>query len=138
MKSFFFALLLLFCPFGTIVHTYALETSAQMLPLDNDHTQHKEVEEDTKFSQVFTKMLFMLGITLLIFVIGAYFAKRFLLTQGGLRSTKPGVIQVVEKRSLSQKSTLYLVDIEGERILVAEFPTGGQIIRHMHFDEKKV
>ena len=137
MKSLLLALLFLFQPLSA--QAYAADTAPTVQHVEEVELQQREAEENSGFGQTFTKMLFMLGLTLLIFVVGAYFAKNYLLTLGsGLRSTKPGVIQVIEKRALSQKSCIYLVDVEGERILIAEFPAGGQVIRHMRFDDKKV
>jgi flagellar biogenesis protein FliO len=63
-------------------------------------------------------VLTLVGLLLLLFL-----SVRFLRRLGrgsflGLKSGKS--IQVVEKRALSQKTVLYLVDIEGKRVLLSE------------------
>ena len=103
---------------------------------EDPKTVEKEHEQDAKFGQVFVKMIVMLSITLLLFVVGAYLTKRYLHSPA-LRGQKTGVIQVIEKRSLSNKSAIYLVEIEGDKVIVAEFPNGGSMLRQMRFEEKK-
>lgn len=140
MKTIIFRLLLVFCPLFTAPQLAAdiKAPEAATTPIWSDEQAAKrEVEETSKFGQAFIKMVVMLAVTLLIFVVGAFLAKRYLPMMAGGVISKSGNIKILERRALSAKSCLYLVDIEGDKLLIAEFPNGGQIIRQMHYKAEK-
>ncbi len=71
------------------------------------------------YEPAFGKMLITLfGLIILIFLT-VWMLRR--LSGRGLGKSAPGrTIQILEKRSLSHKSVLYLIEVEGKRLLIAE------------------
>lgn len=68
-------------------------------------------------------MLWGLGLIFIILIALSWLSKRFLANRmAPIRAG--GDIQILDRRTLSVKSTLYLVEIEGARWLVGEGPTG--------------
>lgn len=67
-------------------------------------------------------MLFLLGILIAVVYFTAWFLKR--LTNVRVEQLNASSnIQIVEKRVLSQRTTLFLLEIDQKQILVAETPT---------------
>ncbi|MEI8366320.1 MAG: flagellar biosynthetic protein FliO [Parachlamydiaceae bacterium] len=84
---------------------------------------HPEPEENNKFLVEFLKMTATLGIVIVLILIVAWFLKRMVnakLAQGNNDSS----IIVVERRALSQKTMVYLLEVAGKGIVVAESPHG--------------
>jgi flagellar biogenesis protein FliO len=80
------------------------------------------IETHGSFIGEFFYMLLMLGILISIVMFTSWFLKRMLhsrVEQINAAST----IKVLEKRSLSQKTHLYLIEHEGKSLLIAETPT---------------
>jgi flagellar biogenesis protein FliO len=79
--------------------------------------------EPGKFYAEFFKMMTMLGIIIVFLLLLMWFVKRFLnakITQ----FNKDSPIQVLERRMISQKTALYIVDIHDQKVLIAESHTG--------------
>lgn len=77
---------------------------------------------DGTFIGEFFYMLLMLGLLISLVMFTSWFLKRMLhsrIEQMNSSST----IKVLEKRSLSQKTHLYLIEHEGKSLLIAETPT---------------
>lgn len=73
----------------------------------------------TDLGASFTKML----LTLLVFVIllfGTYWFLRRIIQQKLQKGAADAAIHILEKRMLSPKTMLYLVEVEGKRVLMAE------------------
>jgi flagellar biogenesis protein FliO len=71
------------------------------------------------YEYAFFKMLATLGI-LIIFLVLSFWALRKL-AQGRLRQINQGSsIKILQRRALSNKSTLYLLEFEGKQILISE------------------
>jgi flagellar biogenesis protein FliO len=71
------------------------------------------------FGAAFVKMFLTLFALIFLFGISIWFLKRLVrnrMQRGGVDQK----IQVIEKRMISPKTMLYLVDIEGEKVLFAE------------------
>jgi flagellar biogenesis protein FliO len=75
------------------------------------------------FYAEFFKMLGLLGLIILFLLFIAWFCKRIFnqrLQQGNSNS----VIQVVERRQLTARTTVYVLDVMGKRAVIAETPEG--------------
>ncbi len=70
------------------------------------------------YENAFIKMLLTLGALLVLICATLWAIKRFGRGQFGLGSSR--TIKILERRPLSQKSMLYIVEVEGKRILVSE------------------
>ena len=108
-------------------------------PLENDDPTELErllAEEEGSgsrehFFNEFLNMMVMLGFVLGGMVILAWIAKRFLnvrMQQVNAQSA----IRIEERRSLGPKSMLYLVEIEGHRVLIGETPAGLVRLGQLH------
>lgn len=80
-------------------------------------------KQNDKFLVEFLNMLATLGFVIALILVIAWFLKRFVNTR--LESMNANsAIRVVEKRGLSPKTILYLLEVEGKTILVAESQNG--------------
>lgn len=81
--------------------------------------QVEEVPAPPSYEHALGKMLLtLLGLIVLIFLTVWVMRK---LTSGRVRSMNQNrAIRILEKRPLSQKSVLYLVEIEGKQVLLSE------------------
>jgi flagellar biogenesis protein FliO len=71
------------------------------------------------YEYAFFKMLATLGVLVLFLIISFWMFRR--LTQGRLRQMNQGrAIQVIERRSLSPKTILYVISYSGKEILLTE------------------
>lgn len=88
-------------------------------------------EDRQDFQAKFFKMLTVLSGILLFMIIGAFSLKRLMhsrLTQTNRDST----IQILESRPLSNKTMLYLLEVEGERVVIAETSTSVSLLYSNH------
>lgn len=86
-----------------------------------------------KFWDEFSQMLYYLGMICLGMLVVAWFLKKALHTrmqQMNLTSS----IKILEKRSLSPKSSLYLIDVLGKGVLIGETPGGIHLITELPTD----
>lgn len=96
----------------------------------------KPTEQDNKFFAEMLNMLATLGLIIGLILIVAWFLKRFVntrLEQANLSS----VVKVMERRSLSQKSSLYLLQVENRAILIAESPAGITKLSEFEMEEEE-
>ncbi len=71
------------------------------------------------YGQAFFKMLLTLFGLLILIILTIWVLKR--LSHGKLGGINKGkTIQILEKRAISAKSALYLIEVEGTRLVVAE------------------
>lgn len=99
------------------------------LPMDqtkedfyNHPFMHSESPSQDHFMNEFLNMLVVLTFTLVAMVAIAWSLKRFLYRR--LQQVNMGSgIRIEEQRSLSPRSTLYVVEIEGTRLLLGETAT---------------
>lgn len=81
------------------------------------------------------RMMTALGIILVFLALSYWLLKRFLRH----RQTKGGnaqAIQVIEKRMISPKTMLYLVEVDGKKILFAESHLEIQELGRSELDER--
>ncbi len=95
---------------------------------DDELQQDKNGAQETHFGELLVRMLLILTVTIVALVIISWLAKRFLYSrmQDLNRASR---IQILEKRTLSPKSMLYIVKIDEEELAIAEFPNGVQLLK---------
>lgn len=71
------------------------------------------------YGAAFAKMFITL-IALILLMAGTFWFLRRLVRTRQLRGSSKMSIQVLEKRMISSKSMLYLIEVEGQKILLAE------------------
>lgn len=83
-----------------------------------------EPNPDTnRFLTEFVNMMATLGLIISLILIVAWFLKRMLNTRQE-QANITSLIKVVERRSLSPKTAVYLLEIEGKSVLIAESQNG--------------
>lgn len=81
-------------------------------------------EEDTgRFMGEFFKMLFVLGGMVAVLLAISWYMKR-LTNQQFSKGNDDSLIKVIERRSLSARTMIYVLDIEGKTFVVGETPQG--------------
>lgn len=95
----------------------------------------KEDAEESSFSQLMTKTLLLLIAILAALFIATWCMKRMDRFKFK-KADDPSRIQLIEKKVLSPKSMLYIIEIDGEMFALAESLTNGvQLLRP--FQDKK-
>lgn len=79
--------------------------------------------ETNKFLSEFVSMMGTLGLIISAILIFAWFLKRMVNTRQEQANTT-SIIKVVERRSLSPKTAVYLLEVEGKSLIVAESVNG--------------
>ena len=83
----------------------------------------RKVEQGDRFFSEFVKMLGILGLILGLILLMAWVLKKVMNTRiQQINTTSP--IKVLESRTLSPKSAIYLLEIQGREIAVAESLNG--------------
>jgi len=73
----------------------------------------------TSYESAFLKMIFVL-IAILVVVFALFFILKRLSSKRLHQSNQLRTIKILEKRAISPKSLLYLIEIGGQKILIAE------------------
>lgn len=131
MKYFFsfflFAILTLACDIGAQEKS-SQEPSEQVKekdpildPLFQDVTTKPEKETET-FEAKFMNMLFILGLLIGFMILASWALKRLMKTKMTQINTSSN-IKVLETRYLSPRASLYLIEVENQKILISESPT---------------
>lgn len=121
----FLLFLFLFSPFSlTIAQEVQPPTIEQTNPfLYVEETEHASFDDDkNEFQAKFFKMLTILGLLIGFMIIAAFALKRMTksrLTQMNTNSD----IQILESRALSSRTTLHILQVEGQKIVIAESAT---------------
>ncbi len=92
----------------------------------------QEVTEDAPsvvtqeaFGPLFTKMIFLLGSLMAILLVAAWAMKRVMASRWQ-SSNGDSSIQIIERRMLHTKAGLYLIQVENQKMLAVESPSGFQ------------
>lgn len=132
-RSFPLSLFLLFftCFFSTPDCVYAEESKtesvAQPTILDqfDKENANREQAEDSKLSDLWSKSLLLLAVAIGVLFIATWFMKRMEYFKPQI-APKDARIRIVERRMLSPKSYVYLLDVDGHKIVVTESINGTQ------------
>lgn len=127
----------------TLVPLFAQETSPEKNPKETflERTPHFEIPEkvseepppfpfpdqpsevpETNFMAQFINMLLMLGLLIGLMFFCSWFLKRMMASRIQQVNTDSN-IKVIEYRPLSNRTTVYVLDIEGQKYVLAETPT---------------
>lgn len=114
-KHFYFILLIFFSLFA--------KTSFADLTLNNEKELQKENFENTlpkvDFQKSFFKMMVSLAVIVVLSILTIWAFKRISRAKIDT-ANKQKAIKIIEKRALSPKSMLYLVDYEGKKVFISE------------------
>ena len=88
-----------------------------------DEAWHSHISHETEsFESKFLHMLLVLGLLIGFMFVASWALKRMMKAKITHHNTSSS-IKVLETRYLSPRATLYLVEIEGQSLLIAESPT---------------
>lgn len=79
--------------------------------------------ETDRFLTEFISMLATLGLIISLILILAWFLKR-MVNNSQMQGNETSLIKIIDRRSLSPKALVYLLEIEGKTLVVAESQTG--------------
>lgn len=79
--------------------------------------------ETNRFLSEFLSMLTTLGLLISLILLIAWFLKRMVNSRQEQVNTT-SIIKIIERRSLSPKSVIYLLEVEGKSLVVAESQNG--------------
>ncbi len=101
--------------------TYAMDPSpsAETESKENSEKEMTPEEMTTSYESAFAKMIFVLLGFVLFVGLGVWILRRV----GKLRFKGMGAsrsIQILEKKALSPKSMLYLIEVDNKRVLISE------------------
>ena len=80
-------------------------------------------EQTSRFTYEFIKMFVILGGMVAVLLAISWYMKR-LTNKKFERGNDESLIKVVERRSLSARSIVYLLDVEGKSFVIGETPHG--------------
>ena len=84
---------------------------------------HEHLGEETEsFEAKFFNMLFILALLIGFMILAAWALKRMMKSKMTQLNTGSS-IKILETRYLSPRATLYLIEIQGQNVLIAESPT---------------
>lgn len=115
-RRMFISTLLVLCLALTLGYCTANpEVESFTLPLTEDVQGPMEID----FNKEMLKMLGALGAIIGLLFLTIYILKK-VSTQRAFKKHSSASMEVLERRALSPKSTLYLVEVEGKKTLIAE------------------
>lgn len=79
--------------------------------------------DTNRFLFEFLKMIGVLGAMVIVLLIISNYVKK-LTSQGYQKENADSLIKVIDRRSLSPRSMVYLLEVEGKTLLVGESPQG--------------
>ncbi len=95
----------------------------------------REVAEESRYGELWSKTLMLLIIILIILFAGTWYLKRFggSLGLGKMKdSGKESRIILLEKRVISPKAVIYLLEIDGHKIALSETSSGIQVLQELN------
>ncbi|NGX35156.1 MAG: hypothetical protein K1060chlam1_01526 [Candidatus Anoxychlamydiales bacterium] len=114
----FFSICFLFCQ-QNFLYSDDLTQLEQSLKVQNDKEDNYPVFDTPEYKPAFFKMLLILiALIALIFLTFWIFRRlmRMRLSQANLTKN----IKILEKRAISPKSLLYIIEIDGKKVLISE------------------
>ena len=99
--------------------------SEKVEPVDPDFPDlfpDQVMNETDTFQSKLLNMLMILALLIGLMILASWALKRLMKTKVGQMNTS-GQIKVIETRYLSPRATLYLIEVEGHLVLLAESPT---------------
>ena len=93
------------------------------LPPELEDPVHKEAEHPDRFFNEFLNMLFTLGIIIFFLLVLSWFVKRMTNTRMQ-QINESSSIKILDRRSITAKSAVYILEIKGKTIAIAESSNG--------------
>lgn len=101
-----------------------------------EETEASALMASEQFAPLFTKMLVMLCLLLAILYVAAWAMKRVMDSRWqGAKSSDS--IQILEKRMLHAKAGLYLIQVDNQKMLAVESPSGFQPLGQWKVESKE-
>ena len=134
MKKIFFSLLSL----TLFIAPIAAQTNARSTKLEETIPLPPELKEaetggDSRFMTEFFNMLLVLGLIIILLYVGSWMFRK-MLTQRTMQMNVTSQIKVLEQRTLSPKSALYIVSVMGKTMLISESQNGVKFLSELHED----
>nr|QIQ10893.1 hypothetical protein OJOKFFHK_00036 [uncultured bacterium] len=101
------------------------DLSGPVFPFEDIYQE--PVGDNSRFWSEVVNMMATLGLIISLILIAAWFLKRMLNTRQEQVNTT-SIIKVVERRGLSPKTAVYLLEIEGKSIVIAESQNGVTVL----------
>lgn len=118
----FLSILLNFMPLNSgLMAAEPLKT--EEIPLPPELKEAQTIEPESHFTRDLLNMLTTLGLIVALLYVVSYFLKRLLSSRVQQMNTS-SVIKVVEQRSLSPKSSVYLLEVHDKTLVVGESLNG--------------
>lgn len=95
------------------------KTPLEPFPFPFEEEKTAAVVEDSHFFAQFMKMIFLLGLLISIMFLASWSLKRMLNTRVQQLNVS-SAIKVIESRSLSTKSAMYLIEVNDKTLLIGE------------------
>ena len=100
------------------------EESPALRILEEQNVKEQKTDDtNSRFFMEFVQMLITLGFILVLILLAGWFLRRLLNTRLQQANTT-SAIKVLERRSLTPKSALYLIEVAGKKIVIAETHAG--------------
>lgn len=109
-------------------------SAAEETPLPKElqeRYERSQIEGDTKFYESFIQMLFYLGVMIVVLYVGMHIIKNMLYKKPTQSLEKNDTMSILEAFSLSPKTTLYIIEVEGKKLLIAESMQSTSLLREL-------
>lgn len=115
-----------------ITPSRSIESTYPLIYSDTENPASHLPETDS-FQAKFFNMLFVLGLLIGFMILASYMLKRMMHSRV-TQINDTSVVKVLETRTLSPRTTLYLLDVQGKKLLIAESPTGASVLTTLASD----
>ena len=149
MKYFITLFMLMFCVnFGFCDDTtssFYTDDENKLIAYHNDEANSAMHQDDTKttslvttdFKATFIRMMITLAVIVALIFITFWMFRR-MMRHRMKTTTNTKAIQILEKKALSPKSMLYLVEVEGEKVLVSESHIEVRSLHELYEKEEEI
>jgi flagellar biogenesis protein FliO len=118
MKRRFLTLFILTLSLG-LTFCYSDSASVELGSTESPLIEESHAPMEIDFNREMLKMLGALGAIIGLLFLTIYILKK-VSTQRAFKAHRNASMEILERRALSPKSTLYLVEVEGKKTLIAE------------------
>lgn len=88
-------------------------------PSSEEENMLNQTGEPVSYKAAFTKMMLSLLVLIILIVISVWMLRR--ISHGRMKQLNTGrSIKIIERRPLSAKSILYLIEVNGKKVVIAE------------------
>lgn len=116
-------------------HPQSNQTHQNDNPFGDVNTDNNKMPDD-HFMSDFISMLASLGLLVALILIVSWFLKRFLNTRIQSMNTTSS-IKIIERRALTPKTSIYLIEVNNRNIVIAEHTHGVTKLSEMGVDESE-